>query len=252
MGIRIHKIIGWGLNNIIAEKFEVIDPRINTDFFGSEDYWNKLEDMDTFFTWLKENEEENVKILNEVEPPVFDKPENYETKYDIPIRWAINGWDANKNNEKKKEFNRYPITYDPEFGKKEVMLFSPIDELYWSRYDDIIDYYEQDEQHNEVKMLNNSCGIYPYVFMVHIPNAPNFGKEGYPNTMWPAEYNQSIGVFFRDNKPLLEEPLLSYFKKWYRPTIAPIVILYIKYLNIFKYFNETIHELRPMIYTYWA
>jgi len=254
VGIRIHKIIGWGLNNIVAdEKGKVIDPRINIDFFQSEDYWDKADNVDAFFTWIEKNEEDCVKILREVEPlseKIQAGNEEKAKKYDIHIFWALNA--GKKAEIEISDYNLYPVTYDSEFGKKEILLFSPIDSKDWYRYDDIIDYYESDKQENTVKILTNSCGIYPYLGMVHIPHAPNFGKENYPNTLWPAEYNRAIGVFSPNSKPLLQEPELSYFKKWYRPTIPAMVILHVKYLNIFKYFNETIHELRPMIYTYWA
>ena len=237
--------MGYGLNNVVTdEKGNCIDPRINTDFFQSEEYWGKIDDVDGFFTWIEENKEECKKVLREVEPT----RRNDNDAFDFNINWALGSW-------KKKEikYNHHSVTYDSEYGLPEILLFSDIERAEWARGDNTIDYYESNDSECHIKKLDHHCGIYPYVGIVHIPHAPNFGKENYFDFYDPSEYNQMVGRWSKRMKPLLvDNAQLEYFKKWYRPVISPMVLLYIKFLDIFKCYNETVQELRPMIYTYWA
>ena len=250
MGTRIHKIIGWGLNDIQIENLDIVDFRINTDFFKSEDYWKKENDVEDFFQWIKDNREKCEQIIREVEPDrLTGKKERKRREYsDIGITLAF--WDREKE---KKKYNRYAITHDAEYGMGEVLLFSPVDEPNFYRFDDIIDYYEANCQiENHIKILTSSCGIYPYLGVVHIPGSPNWGKEEYRYVYDPSEYNQMVGAWSPTMKPLLEGETLEYFKKYYRPVIPSVIILHAYWLNIFTDFKKTIQELRPMIYTYWG
>ena len=257
MGMQIHKIMGYGLNNIVADKDDrckCIDPRIDTDLFQSEEYWGKIDDVDGFFTWIEENEEECKELLRAVEPTRRNRYGSKEiiearksTAFDFDINWALMSW-----RKKETKYNRYAATYDSEFGLKEILLFSNIEDAEWYRFDNTIDYYEAEDNEPHVKELLHHCGIYPYLGVVHIPHAPNFGKEGYPTFLEPAHYSKMMGNWSEKMDPLLTGEQFEYFKKWYRPVIPPIILLHIKFLNIFKYYNETVQELRPMIYTYWG
>jgi len=255
VGIRIHKVMGWGLNNIVTdEKGEVIDPRIDTTFFQSEDYWEKMSNIEKFMKYLKNNKEECTNLLKTVESSPRDNSGN--RGFEINIFLSL--WEHSfKKHKEGKGFYNYcnnSITYEPEFGKKEILLFTPISCDNWSRSNDSIDYYEAGENMEiTIKDLTDRCGIYPFIEMVHIPGSPNFGKEGYPNSMFPGHFYKLMGAFQHILPPLIDDPkLLEYFKKYYRPTIPMEVITFIKYMGIFKDFNKTIQEFRPMIYTYWA
>ena len=247
MGTRIHKTIGWGLNNIQVKDLDIVDSRINTDFFKSEDYWNKEGDIEGFFQWIKDNREECEQIIKEVEPNRWTGDRGREEEYRSDIGITLAFW------ERAKRTNSSAVIHDAEYGMGEVLLFSPVNEPDFCRYDDIIDYYEANAQmENHIKMLTSSCGIYPYLGMVHLPGAPNFGKEKYRYVYNPSEYNQMVGAWSPTMKPLLTGDMLEYFKKYYRPTIPSVIILHAYWLNIFNDFKKTIQELRPMIYTYWG
>ncbi len=248
MGIRNHKEMGWGLNNIVTdEKGKVIDPRIDTDFFQSEDYWEKYDDIVGFITYLEENKEECEKVLNKIEPPTFPKRGN-EDIHRTNINWILKFWE-----EDKKRYNTSPLTYDSEFGDGKILLISSIEEPEWSRFDDCIDYYEAKDNLNHIQDLTNKCGIYPYLGVNHIPGSPKFEEEGYPNFLSPSHYNQRIGEWDKNIPPMIKDKeKLEYYKKYYRPVIPATIVLWVYWIGIFKYFNKTIQELRPMIYTYWA
>ncbi len=248
MGIRIHKVMGWGLNNIITDKKgKVIDPRIDTTFFQSENYWEKYDDIVGFMTYLENNKEECEKVLNDIEPPKFPERGNGDI-HRTSINWILKFWEENK-----KRINSYPLTYDSEFGDGKILLISSIEEPEWNRFDDCIDYYEAKDNLNHIQDLTNRCGIYPYLGVSHIPGSPKFGEKEYPNFLNPREYNMMIGEWDKNMSPALKDTiLLEYFKKYYRPVIPAVIILWAYWIGIFKYFNETIQEFRPMIYTYWA
>ena len=248
MGIRIHKTMGWGLNNIVTdEKGEVIDPRIDTTFFQSEDYWNKFDDIVGFITYLEKNKEECEKVLNEIEPPKFLERGNGDV-HRASINWILRFWE-----EDKKRYNTSPLTYDSEFGDCHILLISDIQEPKWSRFDDSIDYYEAKDSLIHIRDLTNKGGIYPYLGVSHIPGSPKFGEKEYSNVLNPGDYNMMIGEWSKDMPPTLEDPeVVKYFKKYYRPVIPASIILWAYWISIFKDFNETIQEFRPMIYTYWA
>ena len=69
----------------------------------------------------------------------------------------------------------------------------------------------------------------------------------------PSEYNMKIGEWNKDTSPTIKDlEILKYFKKYYRPVIPAAIVLFAYWIGIFKYFNETIQEFRPIIYTYWG
>lgn len=244
MSIRIHKIIGWGFNNIKAtEKEGIIDERIKTDFFQSKEYRSREGDADGFLKWLKDNEQEHEELLDKVSPSESQGNSGFY------VKWAI----GDISNEKVKR-NNHSVIYDPEYGRKETLLFTSLGDKRVYRYDDIIDYYEAGtEPEPTVKDLTPFCGIWPHTGVVHIPHAPHFGEEKYLSHYDAGEYNRMVGKWSKRTRPLLTDPeMLEYFKKWYRPVIDPTLILYVKFLDILNDFEKTIQDLRPMIYTYWS
>ena len=240
MGIRIHKILGWGLidiNNSIEE-----DERLNSE--SCEDY-EKLNAIDEFLDWVKDNEKECEEIMKKV------NGEEYKCSL-IDITFLLQ-----KKKDGTIDQSKMPdvLTYDSEFGNFSVMVFCPITSHNWYRYDDIIEYYEADccADDGRVKILTHCCGIWPYsTSMIHIPGSPKYGEKGFPGSMLGGDYNGLIGVFSEGIEPILKEEKLDYYKKYYRPSIAPVLILHLYWLKIFTNFYETIQKLRPMIYTYWS
>jgi len=245
MGIRIQKILGWGLTDVINDGPYINlekDKRFNLELSQNYDKFDsKIYNIEGFLNWVKDNWEECKEIVEKVQGRV--------SLADVNILLATN--EEGKLNKNKLS---YVYNYDPEFGDPSVMIFCPISCKDWTRHDDIIDYYEERgcSMEPKVQILNDCCGIWPYLNMIHIPGSPRYGEEDFPNSISPGEYNRMIGVFSEDMKAELTGETLEYYKKYYRPTISTCLILHLYWLNIFSDFYKTIHELKPMIYTYWA
>ena len=240
MSTRIHKILGWGLSDInnSIEEDERLDSEACCDY-------DKLRAIDEFLDWVKNNGEEAKEVKKKVDG------EGHGCSF-LDITFLLSKKeDGTIDKSKIHDF----LTYDSEFGNSSVMIFCPITAHDWYRYDDIIDYYEAGcgVGEGEVNVLTNCCGIWPYsTSMIHIPGSPKYGEEGFPESMMGGDYNREIGVFSKEMRPILKGDDLDYYKKYYRPSIAPSLILHLYWLKIFTNFYETIHELRPMIYTYWS
>jgi hypothetical protein len=244
MGIRVQKILGWGLtdvNNADDDWSAQEDERFNSEVL--EEYFRQGDNPLEFLSWLENNIDECKEVMKKVD----GNEHVHLTDITFLLNKKVDGkWDTSKMN--------HLCTYDAEFGQSSVMVFCPINAgKEWHRYDDLIDYYEAGRCCGEATVnLLDSCGIWPYEGMYHIPNSPNYGKEEYPNDMLGGEYNRLIGAFSEKMGPMVEGEELEYYKKYYRPCISPCLILHLYWLGIFNDFYKTIHELRPMIYTYWS
>ena len=263
MGIRIHKSIGWGLKDLKFDKEnhnELIDERINLDILkDNQKLYDKFEEKEDFVKWLTEKKEECAEILYKVNQrniknlkgEKLDRNEKRDKKHEeFNITYIL----LHMKDHNKNTHFEYKFIYDQEFGDPSVMLFIPIDTLNWSRYDNTIDYYDHhgDDLEPQVKDISHYGGIFPWLGMEHIPGSPKYDNENLMRTYNVGEYNQLIGEYSKTFPSILKGEDLEYFKKYYRPVIAPSVILFAKWLNIFNDFYKTIHELRPMIYTYWG
>ena len=246
MGTRIRKILGWGLTDIggLSSDLEE-DKRFNPELYKDDKLYEKIADVEGFLNWLKNNMDECKKI--------YDKVEGGEFGSLLDVTFLLDAREKGKLNK-----SRLPdlCTYNPENGDSSVMVFCPIDCKDWQRFDDIIDYYEAEcgaeGIEPKVKKLTGT-GIWPYQSMVHIPGSPKYGEEGYPNSMMPGEYTRAVGTFSKHfPHPMVGKEALEYYKKYYRPTISGCLILHLYWMGIFNDFYKTIHELRPMIYTYWS
>jgi hypothetical protein len=139
------------------------------------------------------------------------------------------------------------ITYDEEFGLKNVILFQPFIKS-WSRYDNSIDYYENPSQMSKIKLINRS--LYPFESYINLKTNLNYILVNDTrfsliniiqilNSDYSNEYDYSEYGFV-DKKDAQTNIV---------PIVPDIIHAYIKYLNIFNDEN-TILTLKPMIYTY--
>ena len=147
MGIRIHKVLGYGLTNIGIENGIINDPRFSAssviagDFEAREDYTNE-----GFLKFI----EDKKKLYN---------PES--RTYDFA--W-LNSY--LKDNLNKIDFTRLFI-HDAEYGLGNVFCCVPLmlfDQ--WYRYDDTIDYFESTcvktpRQANHVDVIKEP--LYPFL-----------------------------------------------------------------------------------------
>lgn len=260
MGIRVHKAMGYGLENVLFNGYECVDERINKDIFSNRELWaEKIDKPESFLQFIKDNKKKCMEILSKVNP-IYDhltEPTDdegmFEKIYLGNLYYIIE--------QSKKPYSHLLICegheYNDQYKNEEEYLspivLIPIECPEFFRYDDPIDYEEiEGVAKNKVNVLHNSPGIFPYNIRYHIPGSPYFGKEGYPNAICASRYNQLIGIWDEGKlPPILKGERLEYYKKYYRPSIHPSVILFAYWIDIFVDFYKIIHELRPMIYTYW-
>ena len=230
MGIRIHKVLGYGLDDVKydKEKWKIDDHRINTKaaFIGGddkEDDYSKYT-SEGYIEWLKENA-------------------TGKFHFDIAL-----------NLKSRQDQIHDCIHYDPEYGESNVLVFRPLSCPDWSRYDDSIDYAQSaylSEQvcGNSVGLINE--GLYPWIGEYMDKRT---GETLDKKIMWwirskndNADDIHHLDALaecfgFKDHKEALENV---------RPTIPEPIIDLCRYLNIFND-EKYIRQLRPMIYTYWS
>lgn len=276
MGIRIKKVLGWGLDNIQTSKSDdhdldsnIIDPRINVkNYLKASD----SDDYELFFNWLKKTSKfkqaeivEKAHVKSKKFKRTSPKDSNWAFTYS-DHSFFMNDIHTGKVNGK----STHPLmTYDGEYGNPKIMLFTPIDTPDWYRSDDSIDYYMHESTENEVIDLSNRCGIYPFTSVLRKKNAKNLDFEIYPEDKplesWfkdengnfrdrinPADFNQLVGRWDKKQSPLVSQKLADYLLATYRPKISSAVLLYTYYFKIFNDWENTVQELKPMLYTYWA
>jgi len=259
MGIRIHKVLGYGVDNIQHGKkgWDMQDPRIDTKKF--RDLHSKAYEMGgpEILKWLK-NEKEALVQFHDKHHPSKQKEKDDEFR-DLDFQFFLRGIEDHLERKKIHDFGS-SIIWDGEYGLPNVMQFVPITCPDWRRYDDTIDYHEETdgrEQANWVKFLKVG-GIFPWNGWVRFRD-PKPGilkedaKKGDLVRLDPATYSQLVGWWDKREKPLALGDTLKHFLEDYRP-ILPIDVTSILWFmrNAFKDVDSFLNELRPMIYVYWA
>lgn len=238
MGIHIHKVMGYGLTNARCKNHVITDSRFNPELKGKDIHSYVEGKLYQFPDWIEKN-------LNEVVDAVNKADGITEHSYcDISVKGCAR---------KIMELNSICpfLTHEPEYGLPRVIVFTPIEYQNWYRCDSDIDYYEAGcVAKNKVLNLTKRCGIYPFVSMSRIPGTKP-AKENMPRIIAPASYNMAVGQWDAEN-PLESGAVLVDLVENYRPIMPEGMMALIYYLQLFKNFQKTIQELRPMIYTYWS
>ena len=242
MGIRINKVLGYGLTNVKTkgEYNEILDDsRINPHGFFAMRAEDKEENFsdEGFDAYLDAHAEDPDDVMNDLsvlrhlrERERLDKPHNYRTGI----------------------FHR--LIYDSEFGMPNVMVFQPpVFGSEWSRYDDMIDYYDPQQQAD-----NGGCGmgytmidraLYPFEsFCDHRHNPPTVLKGN--DWHWYIDAKNSPRMVEYALKELgfaTEEEMHAQIN----PMIPNELIALLRYCKVFTK-DEYIYQLRPMIYWYWS
>lgn len=250
MGIRIHKVLGWGLDDVQSENDSIInDPRFVDDI---NDKINDPFDVNAFLDWIKDNKDECNRLCAKANG---EKQSQY---LDFVVSYMLQDRDNGKSN-----FADRPIVYSPEYGLSHVFIVSPVHSKEYYRYDDIIDYYEdasQGGQKDRVVRLDKHCGIYPDVMMRRFSDAPFYELDDVShlipnlhtaNKILPSTFNQLVGRW-NSESPVPHAKLAEYLLKNYRPDISDEILLLTWFAKIFKDWLKTVQQLRPMIYTYWS
>lgn len=244
MGTRIHKVVGWGFKYTKLAN----DPRFNESLFNSngENILDKMVELNT--------------------PRLASK--------DLRVKMDANSFDMWVNakgmysDEKPVEhleiydFVKYNNYLNPRIDNRGALLITDPANKKWSRYDDIIDYYESNGTEDNVKYILDGAGqpaqLYPYCSFVD----RNTGKR--------PKMKKGISISQGDRWSLTE----AYFKctkeerkKWnwkvfgvknileWQRNIVPEppynIRLFCETIKAFKN-KKTVYRLKPMIFTYWC
>ena len=145
MGIRIHKILGYGLTNVKSESYRIQDKRFNPNgIFGLD--WEAREEKYTikgFQTWLEK------------------KLESTDLQWDekADIQWQLKSL-----KEPKFYCLENLLIWNSDYGLSKVFCVIPSMHYgQWHRYDDSIDYHEETNSHrNQVNRCKKLKSIFPY------------------------------------------------------------------------------------------
>jgi hypothetical protein len=224
MGIRIHKVIGYGMTGIKMRNDRLIDERFNQEKVG----WDIVEAGLTSFADFVQDLG-LVKILAHEFKLVNDlKMLNYVTS-----DYAKTGY-AHKHLKDMRDCVNW-------HGK--TLVFMPPEHVKsWYRYDNTMDYYDLGcgtALRPTIKLLKTS-GIYPY--SDYIPKPWKLNLIPSFNTMTYGEYQVLSSANSQFAQHVKDDWCIN----------VPIIIrLMAAYLGLFKR-PETIFELKPMIHTYWS
>lgn len=179
------------------------------------------------------------------------------------------------------------LEWDSEFGMKRVVLFTPLEMAHqWSRYDDIMDYYEEQGSglRRRATPLRGYSGIYPYdgtmrrfrlparevssklskatntlsmLSRLHGAEVSRLLDGAEVSRMGGESYNGIVGAWRTSHHeaPLSDPDVVEHFRKDWRPTVPLGVLAIIEYLGCFPDaygVGGIVNSLRPMVYVYWS
>lgn len=234
MGIRVHKLLGYGLTDVQSDDpgYKITDERINTESPGLN---FEAPTISEYRSWLEARREQDG-LETDLELSFLREPEPGDPKFSLDDAVVWNG----------------------EYGLSNVLVISPPTyQRKWSRYDDAIDYIEEtylrkpieEPQANRVDVLRH--GIYPFI--------------GYMDKRTGEKLDDKIFYWVRatNASEKLEEYELDLLAKacgfnsnleaW--ENVAPIVPNDVKniafFLELFTPLGTWL-QLRPVLYTYWS
>jgi len=234
MGIRVNKIIGYGLTDLHINKdsYNITDDqRFNPDGYFSLDYVerDKKFNVANFLDYLKQKELQS---------------NNFE------IRLLL----SELEKEKKLIFEHY-FAWDSEFGDPKTCVFVPPTCSEWWRNDDAIDYYHEtviNEQKTNTILLNRP--IYPFSSWINIKDFPPkiANRQTVELRNLILYHNKEFEITNEMvHKLKLEFDNIDEIMEYIVPTIPFELVEFLSYLKVFNNPN-TIYQLRPLLYTYWS
>lgn len=138
MGIRVHKCVGWGTQK----------------FTAPEDFFDRIETLwemspRRLLTWCKKHRSQIDAFY----------PEKSESQ--LKMAWGL--FEVSMQDMKKEKHHASEVvSFDPEFGFENSILFSPLEMIKQTkRYDDLIDWLEE-RDHAEPRWEWLNRGIYPF------------------------------------------------------------------------------------------
>ena len=221
MGIRVHKVLGYGIQNYDSTKYKIKLNDSELTYVNFETYLSeKIKGLSIETVINEDSKFYYYTLLSELKD--YRKTVSYENLY----------YDFVKSGGECDDPDQLPT----------IVFTLPWNN--WSRYDDTIDYYDNEFIDN-VKLLNRP--IFPY--------------DTYIDIRTNKSVNNDYILIKRhiEDKKLPMEKLLSELKlssieefdKYIIPKIHPSIIITAKFLNIIDC-DDDLNCLRPMIYTYWS
>jgi len=247
MGIRIHKVIGYGLDDF--KGFDK-DDRINPDF-NYDEYANQSDNADHMQKFKAHFEKE------------YLRRKEVRNGLDYSFEWSY--YFDSKTLGQKPTYNNHIDSvdgsdffhYHGEYEDSNVLLFSCPLFSDWYRYDDIIDYCERTTTNSgsSDEVVEIEGGIYPY--------SGSYRKIDDGSVSKGIEVLQHKN-YLKESKPSHDELLakmnefclavigMTYieFKKTTNTVIPNIIFEYARFCGMFKDDSE-IRRLKPLLYTYW-
>lgn len=244
MGIRIHKVLGYGLTDVKYDKknWEFADERINPNSFLLDPYEYKdrtgkdAPKTADYLNWIKDNTSDS----HGWSLDSYLKTD----KVDITDRkYVLDGC----------------LHYQPEYGEDNVLVIRPVSCPDWERYDNIIDYVESTYLHDPTeepcinKVQEIDSGIYPWI-------------GSYMDKRSGARLNDYVmdwiraknGGYMSDNPAGMDRlAQLVGFKdsveaEWFvAPTIPTPIIDLCKFADLFTD-DSVFLQMKPILYTYWC
>lgn len=134
MGLRINKVIGYGLTDVTTEDMRIVDPRINPDSILLDKSRTRTAEPD-YPQWLAERHPDDLEVQMERQLlESRDPDEAYKT-----------------------------VTWEGEYGLPHVLVVRPADSPNWHRYDHPIDYEEAAIRGEDPPYVHRTVGnIHPY------------------------------------------------------------------------------------------
>jgi hypothetical protein len=229
MGIRIHKLLGYGLTDLECEGYEILDPRLKPDTLK----WDYLDDKLSAYR-------DNIQLFGNKAYYLLrglGLLYQHEEKFDV---------DFTIHCMKSAEKVGHCITkYDGEYIDDPVLIFTPPEHKEWYRHDNIIDYIEADPN-CEAKLVDlqeqGKAGIYPYDGMYSLlPGRTNLIQSPNRGVLYASDYRRLLSF----------DKLTAHLQNDWAISMPMTIRLMSAYLGLFKD-PATVFTLRPVLYTYWG
>jgi hypothetical protein len=275
MGIRVHKVVGYGLTDLTFEEDEkrysktMTDPRIDWKRIRkkSERMWET--GPRSFMMWMKRHWETILQLEAEERRVPLEKVKEFSLICPILLKDFF---------KRHKSWNLGNcVVHEDEFGLPNVMVFIPPSQAHhgsggWKRHDDTIDWIEESHVHQaRARMMElPCCGIYPHDHLMVRFRDPKPGlwqpgeragisglkldADGLPTAMASGDYNMLVGRWDPGKiEPMAKGELLEHLRNDWRPTLPSelmAVLLWLK--DCFNDFEAIRNSLRPLLYVYWS
>ena len=227
MGIRVHKVIGYG-----TDKLKRKDYRFEDDRFDGEAMMNGWTDIS------KENLLANEEAVRDA------IVEEYGGKHHegFDFKWVLG---EIRDNPKDK------VEVRMEFEGSDIpaMVIVPLGCKDWIRYDDIIDYYEEKGEGRFTYL--NRPGIWPYDCGVRRFRGRRM-FEFEPKILGGGEYNRMVGRWDDKLEPIMKDEALTDLLENWRPVLPRSIVAWIQLQDWITDKKGFADMLRPCIYVYWS